>query len=101
MSDFTGRVYATVRRIPYAHVASYGDIASLLGTPRAARGVGFALRALPQGSDVPWWRVVNSTGGISLGSFEGRMQRMMLEQEGVRFGHREKVDLRRYRWRPE
>ena len=96
--DFSATVHARVRRIPYGLVLTYGDVAALVGHPRAARGVGAALRALGERSDVPWWRVVNARVEISLGSFPGRLQRMMLEQEGVHFERGGRVDLRRYRW---
>ena len=98
MTSFNARVYSMVRRIPYGEVASYGDIAARLGAPRAARGVGYALSALPEGSDVPWWRVVNRYGEISIPHLGGRLQRMLLEQEGVRLGKAGRVDLKRYRW---
>jgi methylated-DNA-protein-cysteine methyltransferase related protein len=96
---FSERVYTMVRRIPYGKVCSYGDVAALLGQPRAARGVGQALATLPQPSDVPWWRVVNRSGQISIRHHGRALQRMLLHQEGVGFiGSR--VDLRRFGWRP-
>ncbi|MQA90719.1 MAG: methylated-DNA--[protein]-cysteine S-methyltransferase [Gemmatimonas sp.] len=98
---FSERVYATVRRIPYGRVVTYGGIAALLGTPRAARGVGSALAALPEGNDVPWWRVVNGRGEISLPHYPGRLQRMLLEQEGVPFRRSGTIDLRRFGWRTQ
>ncbi|MEX2571848.1 MAG: MGMT family protein [Gemmatimonadota bacterium] len=97
---FAQRVTRLVRGIPYGKVASYGDVAMLAGSPRAARGVGAVLSALPEESDVPWWRVVNGTGRISIRNIGGRMQRMLLEQEGIRFTSGERIDLTLYRWRP-
>lgn len=97
---FGDRVLATVRRIPYGRVLSYGDVAALAGAPRAARGVGRVLQGLPEGSDVPWWRVVNARGEISLPGYPGRLQRMLLEQEGITFGRGGAIDLRGQRWRP-
>ena len=73
----------------------------MAGLPGQARLVGYALRALPEGSDVPWHRVINARGEISLrgaGSPE-RVQQALLEREGVRFGERGRVDLDRYRWK--
>jgi methylated-DNA-protein-cysteine methyltransferase related protein len=96
--SFTARVHGAVRRIPYGRVLSYGDVASLLGSPGAARGVGGALSALPEGTDVPWWRVVNGRGEISLSHYAGSLQRMMLEQEGVRFSRGGRIDLREFGW---
>lgn len=97
-SEFTTRVHGIVRRIPYGRVLAYGDVAALAGAPRAARGVGQVLRELPNGSNVPWWRVVNSRGTISLLGYPGGLQRMLLEQEGVRFDRGGRIELRRFRW---
>jgi len=81
-------------------VATYGQIATLAGIDGHARQVGYALNALPQGSDVPWHRVVNSFGEISprSGNDSHELQRMLLEAEGIEFDARGKIDLRRYRW---
>jgi methylated-DNA-protein-cysteine methyltransferase-like protein len=90
-------VWRVVRRIPRGCVATYGQIAVLAGRPRAARGVGQAVRECPP--DVPWHRVVNAQGGISRRARMSGMltQRLRLEREGVRLrGGR--VPLARYRW---
>lgn len=100
-ATYSERVYRMVRRIPYGKVSTYGDVAAMLGAPRGARGVGHALGALPQGSDVPWWRVLNSSGAISLHGMGALIQRMNLEQEGIRFTGRGRVDLREFRWLPD
>ena len=86
MSTFTERVYAMVRRVPRGQVVSYGGVAALLGHPRAARGVGQALRALPHDADVPWWRVINRNGEISIrGDFHApQLQRALLEGDHLR-----------------
>ena len=97
---FTQRVYRTVQRIPPGRVIAYGGVAALLGTPRAARGVGQALSSLPEGTHVPWWRVINRKGEISLPDYRGLLQRRLLEAEGVRFGHGGRVDWKRYGWLP-
>lgn len=99
MRRFDRAVYLLVSRIPPGRVATYGQIAALLGAPRAARAVGFALGRLPRGSPVPWHRVINARGGISLrGNLDGMLrQRIFLEREGVRFA-RDRVPLARYRW---
>ncbi len=101
--DFTTRVWAMVRLVPFGRVVSYGGVAALLGQPRAARGVGGALAALPDGSDVPWWRVINRNGEISIkGPMHGAaIQRMLLEREGVRFGPTGRVDWSMFGWTPE
>jgi methylated-DNA-protein-cysteine methyltransferase related protein len=100
MSCFTERVYDTVRRVPRGLVVSYGGVAAMLGSPRAARGVGHALHALPDHSDVPWWRVVNRNGEISLrGAIHAvRLQRALLEAEGVTFDRAGRIDWRRFGW---
>ncbi len=97
---FYDRVYAFVRAVPPGRVVTYGQVALELGSPAAARAVGYALHHLPGNSDVPWWRVVNAAGGISLrGRGEAaELQRRELEREGVAFGPADRLDLRRYRW---
>lgn len=96
------RIYAVVRRIPRGRVATYGDVASLAGLPGHARQVGYALHALRTGQRVPWHRVVNAKGTISLRRRPGDelTQRILLEREGVRFDQRGRLDLRRVRWVP-
>lgn len=101
--SFFDRVYIVVRQIPRGKVASYGQIAALLGHPQAARTVGWALNAL-RGSevdDVPWQRVINSYGRISISRADlgAELQRALLEEEGVEFDSRGYVDLGRFGWR--
>ena len=92
------RVYALVRAIPPGRVVSYGMVARALGMPRGARTVGWALRACPR--DVPWHRVVNAQGKISLRSSGGHdRQRALLRREGVRFDRQGRIDLERFAWR--
>jgi methylated-DNA-protein-cysteine methyltransferase-like protein len=100
MSRFFHQVYRVVRLIPPGKVATYGQIAELLGHPRAARTVGWALHALPEDSDVPWHRVINARGRISTSCREhgAGVQRRCLEAEGVVFGPDARVDLKIYRW---
>jgi methylated-DNA-protein-cysteine methyltransferase-like protein len=96
---FRAAVYAVVRRIPRGEVATYGQVAWLVGRARAARAVGGAMRRCPD--DVPWHRVVNAQGGISRRRRDSGMltQRIRLEQEGVRL-RRGKVWLARFQWEP-
>lgn len=103
MSTFSDRVYELVRRIPPGRVVSYGGVAALLGHPRAARGVGSALCALPEDTDVPWWRVVNRNGEISItcADHSARLQRVLLEAEGVEFDARGRIDWQRFGWTPD
>ena len=99
------RIYDVVRQIPEGRVATYGQIAQLAGLPGHARQVGYALFALsgPESEEVPWQRVINAKGEVSARSEPGRegLQRAILESEGVVFNDRGRVDLKRYRWKPE
>lgn len=99
---FYERVYEVVRQVPGGRVVTYGQVALICGAPAAARATGYALHHLPPDSGVPWWRVINASGGVSL---RGRgpqadLQRQLLEREGVVFSLGGKVDLRTFRWWP-
>jgi len=95
------RIWRVVRRIPRGRVATYGQVAALAGIPRGARQVGYALHALRDGSGVPWHRVLNARGTVSLRSGGHDVtQRLRLEREGVRFDAGGRMDLDRFRWRP-
>lgn len=96
--SFADQVYAVVRRIPRGRVVSYGGVAAILGRPRGARGVGMVLSALPPNTDVPWWRVINRLGRISMPHPGGTIQRMVLEEEGVEFGEDGAIDWERFGW---
>lgn len=94
------RIYLMVRQIPEGKVATYGQIASLVGEC-TARMVGYAMASLPNGSDVPWQRVINSQGKVSpRGDLGGgaEYQQMRLEEEGVRFSPEGKVNWANVRW---
>jgi len=96
-----GLYYNVVRRIPTGRVASYVQVAAEAGLPGRARQVGYAMAALPDGSDVPWHRVVNARGEISRrsgGSAFEEIQRVLLEAEGVRFNTSGRIDLTAFRW---
>jgi methylated-DNA-protein-cysteine methyltransferase related protein len=97
-ANFFDRVYELVRTVPRGRVVTYGQVARLLGVPRGARAVGWALRALPSslGRRVPWHRVVGAGGRVSPRAGVGPLvQRRRLKQEGVRFVG-ERVDLARH-----
>jgi methylated-DNA-protein-cysteine methyltransferase-like protein len=102
-SDRYQRIYEVVRRVPRGRVATYGQVAALAGLAGHARQVGYALHALDEDHDLPWQRVINARGEVSPRSEPGweGLQRRMLEDEGVRFDDRGRVDLDRYRWEPE
>jgi len=102
MTDSTyTRIYAVVRQIPRGRVATYGQVAELAGLAGHARQVGYALHALPDSSTVPWHRVVNARGEISLRRSAGadQLQRMLLEEEDVAFDIRGRINLKRVGWR--
>ncbi len=103
--NFYEQVYALVRCIPRGKVLTYGQVARLLDVPHGARAVGWAMRQLPNGSDVPWFRVINAKGGISTGYAENGelVQRTLLEAEGVHFdaeGHTQLHGPKGVLWKP-
>ncbi|TPV96949.1 MAG: cysteine methyltransferase [Myxococcales bacterium FL481] len=86
--------YAVVAAIPRGRVATYGQVAELAGLPGRARQVGYALAALPARTSVPWHRVVNARGDLSVrGEAAARRQRRRLKREGVAFRADGRVDL--------
>jgi methylated-DNA-protein-cysteine methyltransferase-like protein len=102
MSETTGKglyeqIYDAIRQVPPGYVATYGDIAAMVGGCDA-RTVGYALNELPkwQEQEVPWQRIINSQGGIST---RGVRQRERLEAEGIIFDAQGRVPLARFRWR--
>ncbi|MCP9817773.1 methylated-DNA--[protein]-cysteine S-methyltransferase [Synechococcus sp. GreenBA-s] len=98
---FDQRVYAAVALIPHGRLATYGQIAELIGAYGCARQVGWALRRLPLPSPVPWHRVVNAQGRISITpSREGSdwIQRELLLEEGIPVDAEGRLPLRDYRW---
>ena len=104
MGDFSNRVFAVVKRIPRGRVATYGQVGKLIGAPRSARYVGYALRANPEpGTDpdsIPCHRVVFKDGSMATGfAFGGPdEQRKMLEAEGIGFDEEGRVDMAAFQW---
>ena len=104
--NFYEQVYAVVRRIPRGKVTSYGRIAAMLGRPQAARAVGYALNALSDKRDdpayqrIPWQRVVNSQGRISIVNRDNTPNRQaaLLRAEGVAVSESLRIDLDVYLW---
>lgn len=104
--EFRSKVWEVARQIPLGKVATYGQIAAWVGPPEGvneqdyrsfgARWVGGAMAACPD--DVPWQRVVNAQGKISLRGKGETQQRELLEAEGVIFDSRERIDLKRFAW---
>ena len=93
-----GRIHGIVRDVPAGRVTTYGQIASFLDRC-SARQVGYAMAAVPPGSDVPWQRVINSRGRISLTGADRERQRRLLEAEGIVFDGSGRIDLDRFGWR--
>ncbi len=98
----TQRILNTIRDIPEGCVASYGQIAEIAGLVRGARQVGYALRALPDGHEVPWHRVITTSGRIAFekGSpqFKEQHERLMVEGISVSSG---RIDMLKFRWQPD
>ena len=96
------RIRETIREIPAGKVASYGQIAEIAGIPRGARQVGYTLRHLPPNHDVPWHRVLRSSGRIAFdpgsSQFDEQQDRLMMEGVTVKAG---RVDMARVRWQPD
>ena len=99
---FFERVYEQVRRVPAGSVCTYGTIAELAGYPKASREVGFAMSRVQRGWNLPCHRVVNAKGTLApTYAFGGhRVQRQLLEDEGVTFVDDETIDMARHRWPP-
>ena len=95
MNQFFKQVYEIVGNIPYGKVISYGEIARLLGQPRAARVVGWAMRCCPE--HLPWQRVVMADGSITGGVY-AEIRRARLEEEGVLLLPDGRVDMAACRW---
>ncbi len=98
---FYDRVVRFIKSIPPGKVATYGQIADYAGNPRAAREVAYILHSSSEKEDLPWQRVINSKGHISMKPGRGyELQKRMLEDEGVGFDEEDKVDLDRFLWQP-
>ena len=97
---FYSQVYKFAGKIPYGSVTTYGHIAIALGRPHNARAVGYALSLLPENTSVPWHRIINRLGKISIKSnfFSRDMQKVLLIQEGIIFDSDDKIDLDRFGW---
>jgi len=105
VSAFNAAVYALVKTIPRGRVATYGQLAKLLCKPRHSRHVGTALANMPETMKIPWHRVLNSQGRISIRrtnwqSGSDDWQRILLEAEGVVFDETGKIRLREFQWEP-
>jgi len=98
-NNFTKTVIHIIKHIPKGKVLTYGRIAKLAGSPRAARQVSWILHSSSRKYKLPWHRVISSNGTISLKSIDSKsIQKHLLQQEGVKFSNDLKVDLNQYLW---
>ncbi|MFQ5627259.1 MAG: MGMT family protein [bacterium] len=98
-NSFCTKVIETIRWIPHGKVATYGQIAAMAGSPRRARHVGNILQNYSDAQDLPWHRVINRRGQISLPQYGGyEVQRALLLQEGIEFNEQDVIDLQKFGW---
>ncbi|SYZ74751.1 Methylated-DNA-(Protein)-cysteine S-methyltransferase DNA binding [Candidatus Zixiibacteriota bacterium] len=98
---YSERIIKIIKRIPRGKIATYGHIAALAGDPRGARQVVRILHTSSDKERLPWHRVINSRGKLSLPRGNGyELQRALLEKEGIVFGLNDTIDLERFLWRP-
>lgn len=102
MANFKEHVYKTIEAIPYGTVASYGQIALMVGVPRAAIQVGWVLNRAAGKYELPWWRIINNAGRISIkGCIHTPLdQKRLLEKEGIIVNDDLTLDIEKYRYRP-
>ncbi len=99
MTEFTAKLLSIIKSIPMGSVSTYGRIANLAGNPRAARQVSWVLRVYSEKLSLPWHRIINSRGRISLRKGQGfELQKALLEEEGIIVGHNGEIDLNKYLW---
>jgi methylated-DNA-protein-cysteine methyltransferase-like protein len=100
-TEFHRRTIAVLKRVPRGKVVTYGLVAAMAGNPRGARQVVRTLNTSWEKEKLPWFRVINSQGKISLKPGQGyELQKTLLEKEGVKFGLGGQVDLSKYLWLP-
>ncbi len=100
MDQFLSQIFTVIHQIPPGKVSTYGEIAQMAGYPGYARHVGKALSNLPKGSTLPWFRVINSAGKISLQGDSFARQKKQLERDGIEVNGSGRVNLKKYRWQP-
>ncbi len=101
MDTFLQQIYLVIHQVPQGKVSTYGDIAKMAGYPGYARHVGKALANLPKGSTLPWFRIINSSGKISLKGDDFYRQKQHLTEDGVKVSDSGKISLKIYRWKNE
>jgi methylated-DNA-protein-cysteine methyltransferase-like protein len=98
-TEFTENVINIIKLIPYGKVATYGLIAKMSGSPKASRQVSYILHSMSSKYDLPWHRVVNRSGMISLKQGRGyEEQKELLISEGVTFNEKDRINLNEYLW---
>lgn len=100
MDQFLSQIFAVIHQIPFGTVTTYGEVARMAGYPGYARHVGKALGNLPEVSKLPWFRVINSQGNISLSGENFVRQREKLLAEQIEVNQNGRVNLRKYKWQP-
>ncbi|ENM5827338.1 MGMT family protein [Vibrio metoecus] len=100
MDQFLQQIFVVIHQIPVGKVSTYGAVAKMAGYPGYARHVGKALGNLPDGSQLPWYRVINSQGKISLQGNDFIRQQQRLLAEGIEVSEAGKISLRKYQWQP-
>ncbi|WP_295895806.1 MGMT family protein [uncultured Vibrio sp.] len=100
MDQFSIQIFAVIHQIPQGKVTSYGVVAKLAGYPGYARQVGKVLSRLPKDTQLPWFRVLNSQGQISLKGDSLQRQAEKLKKEGIEVSESGKVKLKLYQWQP-
>ena len=101
-TEFTESVIAQLKKIPKGKVATYGQIATLAGSPRAARQVVRILHSSSKKHNLPWHRVINSQGDISLRPSQGyEIQKALLIKEKIKFSLTGRIDLKLFQWQPK
>lgn len=101
MVNFKSKVLSIIKQIPHGKVTTYGTVATLAGNPRGAREVGYILHTFTKKYNLPWQRVINRNGYLSIRGKEvdiKNLQKTLLEQEGVAVSDRLMVDLEKYGW---
>ncbi|MBT2291764.1 MGMT family protein [Paenibacillus albidus] len=102
MAPFTEQVIRIIKSIPEGKVMTYGGVARAAGSPRAARQVVRILHSMSRKHKLPWHRVVNVKGQISLTEDEsGSLQKLYLQGEGILFDEQDTIDLERFQFHPE
>lgn len=100
-TEFTNKIIRVIQSIPKGYVLTYGGVAAVAGNPLGARAVVWVLHSSSEREGLPWHRVINGKGTISLKPGYGyELQRQLLESEGIEFDIKNRVDLKRFQWKP-